>query len=195
MVPPKDKQICQRLHQLAAATFGMPHAKAVFDQRQDAEKTGALGGRHPGDTCSGTPPRFENRMGKICRVDGLERSEGVEPQPPFTNSGRIASNGESKEFRRTGSKAESFFSFRRQNSKNASPSPGQIWLSRACMRVKSRTASIRSTRPDQPISRRYIGFNSVKFPTDWAVSPVRAKISSRTSGIKKKVGPLSNLKP
>ena len=78
-----DKQIRQRLHQLAAATFGMPDAKAVFDQRQDAEKTGALGRRHP-EILALEPHRdLRNRMGKIGRIDGLERSEGVEPQPPL----------------------------------------------------------------------------------------------------------------
>ena len=77
------EQIRQRLHQLAAATFGMPYAKAVFDQRQDAEKTGALGGRHPEILALETHRYLRNRMGKIRRVDGLERPEGVEPQPPL----------------------------------------------------------------------------------------------------------------
>ena len=78
-----DKQIRQRLHQLAAATFGMPHAEAVFDQRQNAEETGALGRRHP-EVLALEPHRdLRNRMGEKGGIDGLERSEGVEPQPPL----------------------------------------------------------------------------------------------------------------
>ena len=71
-----DKQIRQRLHQLAAATFGMPHAKAVFDQRQDAEETWAFCRRHPQILALEAHRDLGNRMRKIGGIDGLERSEG-----------------------------------------------------------------------------------------------------------------------
>ena len=126
-------------------------------------------------------------MRKIRGIDGLERSEGVQPQPTFTKSGRNASKGESKEFRDRFKCGESFLVQTAKFQKSiAIAGKNFIQSSFHLGQITHRIDSFNS-RPNQYQGGTWGQF--VKLPTDWASPPVRAKISSKTSGIKKNVGP------